>query len=398
LKHKVLAIAEEAGAERATYALKLLQSEGELSIASTGKDPQSGRLVTHEYRVEGPVAIVLTTTRAEIDEELLNRCLVLTVDEEREQTQAIHRLQRKRETLEGQLALRERPEIEKLHRNAQRLLRPLLVANPFAEHLTFPDSAARMRRDHEKYLALIRAAALLHQHQREVKTTVRSGQAVEYVEATLEDIAIANRLAREVLGRTLDELPPQTRKLLVLLDRHVQAQCARLEIARTEYRFTRREARAVTSWGDTQLRLHLFRLESLEYLVAHRGRRGQGYVYELAYEVQKGEETASLAGLIDVESLGYDGKNAGFGAHLAGLPTDYAGGKRPFRGGMAGGSRGDSERARTGFPGDFGAESLETAHWGAAVDGSASYVPARRTPTDEPSEADLLSLASFAGS
>ena len=34
LAHKVLAIAEEEGASRAAYALKLLQSEGELSIAS----------------------------------------------------------------------------------------------------------------------------------------------------------------------------------------------------------------------------------------------------------------------------------------------------------------------------------------------------------------------------
>lgn len=40
LKHKVLAIAEEQGASKAAYALKLLQSEGVLSIASTGKDPR----------------------------------------------------------------------------------------------------------------------------------------------------------------------------------------------------------------------------------------------------------------------------------------------------------------------------------------------------------------------
>ena len=53
LPHKVLAVAEEEGAERAAYALKLLQSEGELSIASTGKDGRSGRLVTHTYRVRG---------------------------------------------------------------------------------------------------------------------------------------------------------------------------------------------------------------------------------------------------------------------------------------------------------------------------------------------------------
>lgn len=67
----MLALVEEEGAERAAYALKLLQSEGELSIASTGKDPATGRLVTHEYRVTGPVAILLTTTAIDVDEELL---------------------------------------------------------------------------------------------------------------------------------------------------------------------------------------------------------------------------------------------------------------------------------------------------------------------------------------
>ena len=54
--HKVLSIAEEAGAERASYALKVLQSEGQLTIASTAKEPGTGRLVSHQYRVQGPVA------------------------------------------------------------------------------------------------------------------------------------------------------------------------------------------------------------------------------------------------------------------------------------------------------------------------------------------------------
>ena len=94
-KHKILAIVEEEGAQKASYALKLLQSEGEITIASTGKDPATGKLVTQEYRVEGPVMIFLTTTAVEIDEELLNRCLVLTVDEGREQTRRIHELQRR---------------------------------------------------------------------------------------------------------------------------------------------------------------------------------------------------------------------------------------------------------------------------------------------------------------
>ncbi|MCL0148984.1 DNA primase, partial [Klebsiella pneumoniae] len=62
LKHKILAISEEEGAENASYALKLLQSEGEVTIASTGKDPTTGNLMTQEYRVEGPVMLFLTTT------------------------------------------------------------------------------------------------------------------------------------------------------------------------------------------------------------------------------------------------------------------------------------------------------------------------------------------------
>jgi hypothetical protein len=168
LKHKVLAVSEEEGADRAVYALKLLQSEGELTIASTGKDPATGRLITHEYRVEGPVMIMLTTTAHEIDEELLNRCLVLSVNEDRAQTQAIQVRQRAAQTLAGLLSRRERSRLVKLHQNAQRLLRPLLVANPFAEKLTFLDDVTRTRRDHQKYLTLIRAVALLHQHQRPV--------------------------------------------------------------------------------------------------------------------------------------------------------------------------------------------------------------------------------------
>lgn len=66
LEHKILAIVEEQGAERAAYALKLLQSEGELTIASTGNDPATGRLVTEEYRVTGPEKIFLTTTAIEV--------------------------------------------------------------------------------------------------------------------------------------------------------------------------------------------------------------------------------------------------------------------------------------------------------------------------------------------
>jgi hypothetical protein len=314
LKHKILAIAEEHGAARASYALKLLQSEGELTIASTSKDAATGKLVTEEYRVEGPVMIALTTTAAEIDEELLNRCLVLTIDEGREQTAAIHAAQRERRTLAGLLAKAERDIILKTHQDAQRLLEPLAVVNPYANRLTFLDDRTRTRRDHEKYLTLIDAIALLHQHQRTVKTLPSpcGTTAIRYIEAQIADIALANELAHEVLGRTLDELPPQTRKLLALLVSLVERECAAQSARRADYRFSRRQVRETTKWGDTQLKIHLARLVELEYLLIHRGGRGQSFEYELLYDGDTHGAAAHVSGLIDIEALStYDAERSG---------------------------------------------------------------------------------------
>lgn len=243
LKHKILALAEEAGAARASYALKLLQSEGTLSIASTGKDPATGKLVTQEYRVEGPVMIFSTSTALDHDEELLNRCLTLGVDESRAQTRAILTVQRQQRTLDGLFARRQKERLLAVHQNAQRLLRPLAIRNPYTEALTFPDERTRLRRDHEKYLTLIDTLALLHQHQREIKSAEQDGARIEYVEVTVADIEIANALAHEALGRSLDELSPQTRRLLELVSSMVEQQCLAQAITRTDYRFSRRDVR-----------------------------------------------------------------------------------------------------------------------------------------------------------
>ena len=312
LKHKCLAIVEEEGASRASYALKLLQSEGELTIASTGKDPATGNLVTQQYRVEGPVALLLTTTARDLDEELLNRCLVLSVDEGRSQTRAIHQLQRDRRTLEGLVARREKESLISLHQNAQRLLRPLDVLNPYARFLTFPDQTTRLRRDHEKYLTLIDTIAFVHQQQRPVKSARRSAENIDYIEVTLDDIALANTIAHDVLGRSLDELPPQTRRLLKLIDGYVSAQCATAAMRRADCHFSRRALREAISWGDTQLKLHLARLTEMEYLVAHRTKSG-GFEYELVYEVSAADDTLRFPGLADINALkhAYDSSRSG---------------------------------------------------------------------------------------
>jgi DNA primase len=303
LKHRILAIAEEEGVRQAAYALKVLQSQGELTIASTGKDPATGMLVTQQYRVEGPVMLFLTTTAIDVDEELVNRCLVLTINESREQTRRILARQRSGRTLAGLVATSDAESIRNLHQNAQRLLRPLAVVNPYAEDLTFLDDRTRMRRDHAKYLTLIEAITLLRQHQREIKTLRQAGAVIEYVEVTLADIALANRLAHEVLGRSLDELPPQTRRVLGMIEAFVTERMQHSAILRSDVRFTRRELRNRCGMSDAAIRVHLERLVAMEYVRTVAGKNGQRFEYELLFDGDLNTSAPQRMGLIEVEAL-----------------------------------------------------------------------------------------------
>ncbi|CAG7856536.1 hypothetical protein MCAMS1_01058 [biofilm metagenome] len=352
LKHKILAISEEEGASRASYALKLLQSEGELLMASTAKDPNTGNLITQAYKVEGPVMLLLTTTAIDIDEELLNRCTVLSVDEGREQTEAIHRQQRQRRTLQGLQAKQEKQRLTALHQNAQRLLKPLAVVNPYADQLTFLSDKTRTRRDHEKYLTLIDTIALLHQCQRPIKTLSAGGNGnangshptLEYIEVSLQDIAAANAIAHEILGNSLDDLPPQTRKLLSHLADHINAHCQTQAIRRCDARLSRKQIRQLTGWGDTQLRVHLDRLVQMEHLTAHRDGSGGRYAYELLYDGDTAQNL-HLSGLIDPDKLGQDNQDKATIAKSRGDTGELAGASRGDSGQLTAGLHDQSDAA-----------------------------------------------------
>ena len=395
LKHRILAIAEEEGASRASYAMKLLQSEGELTIASTGTDPATGNLITQEYRVEGPTMLMMTTTAIDLDEELLNRCLVLTVDEDREQTRRIHALQREKRTLAGLTKREAKTAILATHQNAQRLLRSLAVVNPYADRLTFLDDRTRTRRDHEKYLTLIDTIALLHQHQREVKTAHVAGRSVEYIEATLADIEAANAIAHEVLGRSLDELPPQTRRVLAMIVGHVHARAQAGAMRREDVRFTRADLRAASGFGDTQLKVHLARLAELEYLITHRAKRGQGFVYELLFDGDAAA-VAHLSGLIDVQSLktrDYDAQRSGLEAERSGLQAQQSAHGRGAVGQRSGVGRSSGSTAKPALarvPADPAGESSKTPISGADVPPVMSY------PKAVPSSAASSAVAAAA--
>ncbi|QDV45601.1 DNA primase [Stieleria neptunia] len=302
IRHKILAIAEDEGIRKASYALKLLQSEGELRHATVGRG-EDGRSQTQEHHVEGPTQIFLTTTALDIDEELINRCLILTVDESDSQTDAIQSKQRESFTHDftehGYLA----GQLKRLHQNAQRLLQPVEVFNPFATQLTFPNHKTRMRRDHIKYLTLINTIAFLHQHQRTIHSAQQGDISTEFINVEPGDIAIANGIAGEVLGRSLDELAPQTRNLLGRLHDFVDSNSRSIGLPRDAFRFTRRDVREAIHWSDSQIQKHLGRLVDLEYVLVHRGRNGQRYVYELLYGGEGREGQPFLMGLIDPAKL-----------------------------------------------------------------------------------------------
>jgi hypothetical protein len=303
LQRKVLLIAEDEGAAQAVYSLRTLASDQRLSIAATRTDPQSGKLHTEHYEVYGPVVIVLTTTSPEaFDEETRSRFVQLTMDESAAQTKAILERQRRSFTLEGVLERATAEAVQRLHHNAQRLLRPLAVVNPYVEQLAYPSDRLMHRREQKKYLALINAIALLHQHQREVKRAARGDVELEYVEVTIADIALANELAQDVLARGLDELAAPVRGLYEELRSLCVQRAEEMNCQPDAVLLSRREIREATGWSDWQVRSYCRQLVEMEYLYATINGNGRPCVYSLARAADENGRDG-LRGLTDVAEL-----------------------------------------------------------------------------------------------
>ncbi len=315
LKHKVLALEEVAGGEDAAYAIRSLISQGELVIESTVKDPATGRMTTMQNKVSGPTAVFETTTNPNVDPETKSRFMLASIDESREQTRKILDAQRKARTVEGLRLRLQRDAIREKHRAFQRMLRPLDVRNPFGELLTYTDDRLLMRRDNPKYLALIDAVAFLHQTQKPVKRLNAAGRAVEYIEVSLRDIGLANELAAELLGRSLDELSGPSRRLLQLIEQMVNEWARAQKVEPGQVEFTRRQLREYIRWSDYQVRTHLAQLIELEYVAAVSGRFGQQYQYRLLWDGRGRDGGAFMLGLKSVEELRRE-------AALLGIATD----------------------------------------------------------------------------
>ncbi len=314
LKNKVLAVEELLGAQGADYAIRNLISARKLVVESTVKNPLTGKLETQLNTVHGPTAVFQTTTNPRTDAETRSRFLVVSADESPAQTRAILQVQRQRHTLAGWKRQQEQAAILRRHHALQRLLKPLVVINPFEPLLSYPDDHLLVRRDHPKYLHLILAVTFLYQMQRGLK---RDSDLGDYIETTLDDIALANDLAHQVLGHSLDDLSHPARELLRLITQYAQTRAAQSPLEHIT--FNRRQIREAIRWGDTRLRTHLAELVNMEQLLPICGRYGKTYQYRLtSWPKLDADGPRFLAGIKPVDQLRREARLAGLNPNLPG--------------------------------------------------------------------------------
>lgn len=293
LKHKFLSIEEEEGSQDANYSLKALLSAKTLTIASTTQDPVTGKKRADEYKTEGPLALMISTTSAEIEPEFESRTLVISVDESESHTQKIQEQQKYHRTTEGRLVQVKRERVIQKHQNAQNLLKAgLVVVNNYAPQLGFPSNRVRFRRAHDHYLDLIDCVAFLRQHQKEAHLHT---ELKDYIEVDKEDIRITNEIFAEVMGISLDELKPATREVLCTIVKLCDANKRKV--------FQRKDLREQGKYSVGHLHRHLKVLEELEYILPVTGSNGSKYTYELVYEMGTEEHTKRLFFLKDPSEL-----------------------------------------------------------------------------------------------
>ena len=155
--------------------------------------------------------------------------------------------------------------------NMQRMLKPIKIINPYAPELKLPDYIFKPLRTNTHYLTLIRSITYLHQYQLPIKKT-KNG--TEYIETTLEHIAIANELSKELLLRKSDELGGQLRNFFEELKRHCKSQ--------EKQGFFAKEIRIKYRYHPQKLKRYLDDLEHRSYIKKIGGyMHKQGFEYEI---------------------------------------------------------------------------------------------------------------------
>jgi len=282
LKNKLILIEDMDGATSVLYVLRELQSKGYVSKIVPMKDSK-GNMKTILLEVEGPICLSGTTTKERIYEDNANRCLLIYLDNSDTQQSSIMNYQRKSHA--GTVNKAEEESTKELLQDLQLMFRKINVVNPYAEKLIIPETVFKPLRTNAHYLQFIEAITFIHQFQRPIK---KDEQGNPFIETTLEDIALANELLKEVLLAKSDELTKACRDFLETLKA--------LLIKEKKHSFFRSEVREKLKINPHNLNHYLKTLHFYGYVKSIGGNKYKGG-YE--YEITKKDEYTQLQSSIE---------------------------------------------------------------------------------------------------
>jgi mRNA-degrading endonuclease HigB of HigAB toxin-antitoxin module len=269
LGHKLILIEDYDGVFAALYPIRELQSKQKISKTITVRD-RSGNTRTLHLTVKGPVSIGGCTTSEHIYEDNANRSFLIYLDESEAQDERVMDYQRKLSA--GKIDTTEQQKIQKLLQNVQRVLQPISVVNPYAEQLVIPKEVFKPRRTNAHYIAFIEAITFYKQYQREHKVDKDSGEI--FIETTLEDIAEANELMKNILLKKSDELGYATRKYFEQLKNYLQEN--------QQKTFINSSIRKVFREHPSRQKRFMIELQQYGLIRKVDGDKKKGFVYEIA--------------------------------------------------------------------------------------------------------------------
>lgn len=280
---KLILLEDLTGAESSLYPIREIQSKGKLTKSITQKDAKGNPRTTHHV-LEGRVCISSTGTKESVYTDNESRSIIIHIDQSKEQDERILKYQSL--LASGKIDFEAENKVKELFQNCQRVLKPIAVRNPFAEHLTLPREVSKIRRTYSLYLGVIEAICFYHQYQREVKE--ENGQ--KFIEVTPEDIKWANKLLKEVILTKSDELNDATRKFYEDVRSYLDSN--------KQESFGTKEIRMALRIPNTTVKRYIKNLVDYEYIKVLKGSRYKGYSYALVsdeeYQNLNDKITASL--------------------------------------------------------------------------------------------------------
>ena len=286
LRHKLILIEDLDGAGEVLYPLRELQSKRVITKSIPYKN-QTGETQTIHLRVEGPVCIAGCTTQESIYEDNANRSFLIYLDESPQQDTRIMEYQRKKSA--GNINTIEENRVKQFLQNVQRVLQPVTIRNPFAEALQLPISVYKPRRTNAHYLAFIEAITFYHQFQRPQQVDETTGEM--YLESTLEDIAAANYLMKEVLLRKSDDLPGACRNYL--------EQVGHFLTSNQLPTFTNRSMSKALHLPLSTIKRHNLALLSAGYLNKVEQKETRSFVYSLTHQEDYQQLQTGISQVLD---------------------------------------------------------------------------------------------------